>query len=497
MAKARILVIDDEESPRESLRYILKDRYEVVLKADGTSGLAALRDEGPFDVLLTDMKMPDVDGLTVLTQALQQWPGLPVVMITAITDAKTAVQAMKLGAADYLNKPFDVGEIRLVVERVLKARDRRREPSRVKADSPTSYKFEHIVGNSPAMQAVYDLVRRLLDNDTTVLITGETGTGKELIARALHYNSVRKDGPFIPVHCAAIPSELLESELFGHEKGAFTGAVQRRIGMFEAAHGGTLFLDEIGEMPLGTQAKLLRAIQEREVRRVGSQETITINVRLVCATNRDLAEEVKRRSFREDLYYRINVVPVHLPSLRSRREDIPQLVKHFAQRFAKEFNRPVPQLTAAAMDALVRYSWPGNVRELEHAVERLLVTSDGDCIGVEDLPFVISQADVADAAVAAPRLATAPPRPHLGEPVTFAEGQIDLPKLTEDLERQAITEALRRADGVISEAARSLIITRRMLRYKIDKLGLSAKAPTATELAEEAESNSPGESARL
>jgi DNA-binding NtrC family response regulator len=482
MAKARVLIIDDEESPRESLRYILKNLYEVVTKTDGASGVEALRHDGPFDVALLDMKMPGMNGLETLAKLLEHTPGLPVIMVTAITDAKPAVQAMKMGAADYLNKPFDVEEIRLVVNRVLKERDLRCEVGRLKTELASTYKFEHIVGTSPAMQVVYDLVRRIVDTDTTVLVTGETGTGKELIARALHFNSVRKDEPFIPVHCAAIPSELLESELFGHEKGSFTGALQRRIGMFEAAHGGTLFLDEIGEMAHGTQAKLLRSIQEREIRRVGSQETITINVRLVCATNRNLAEEVKQGRFREDLFYRINVVPVELPALRARKEDIPTLVQHFVERFAKEFKRVVPQITPAAMNTLVNYPWPGNVRELQHAMERLIVTGEGDRIGVEHLPFVISQAETDGAAVAATRLAATVPRSNLGEPAELA-GEIDLPKLTEKLERKAIEEALRRADGVITEAARALNITRRMLRYKIDKLGIAVKPqPTDEEI---------------
>ncbi len=473
MAKARILCIDDEESPRESLRFILKDRYDVVSKGDGKSGLEAIRSEGPFDAVLLDMKMPDMSGLDVLSRILQSTPKMPVVMVTAITEAKPAVQAMKMGAADYLNKPFDVDEIRLVVERVLKEKALEQEVGRLRTELQTSYKFENIVGTGTAMQKVYNLIQRLMDTETTVLITGETGTGKELVARALHYNSIRKDGPFIPVHCAAIPTELLESELFGHEKGSFTGALQRRIGMFEAANGGTLFLDEIGEMPMGTQSKLLRSIQEREIRRVGGAETININVRLVCATNRNLEQEVKKGGFREDLFYRINVVPILLPSMRERREDIPQLVLHFAQRFAKELKREVPQFTPQAMELLVNYPWPGNVRELEHAVERLLVTCDSNRIDPEDFPFVISQADAATAA-ATTHLATATtPRERHGEKMQFEDGSIDLPKLTEDIERKAIEEALRRTNGIMTEAARTLKITRRVLRYKMDKLGIA------------------------
>ncbi|HUJ70707.1 MAG TPA: sigma-54 dependent transcriptional regulator [Verrucomicrobiae bacterium] len=472
MPKPRILVIDDEESPRESLRYILKDRYDVTLAESGPVGLEAVAKSEPFDVVLLDMMMPQMDGLEVLSKILQHTPAMPVVMVTAKTEAKPAVQAMKMGAYDYLQKPFDVDEIRLVVDRILKEKSLEREVGRLRTELQAVSKFENIIGSGPAMQKVYALIQRVMDTDTTILVLGETGTGKELVARALHYNSVRREGPFIPLHCAAIPSELLESELFGHEKGAFTGAFQRRIGMFEAAGGGTLFLDEIGEMPLGTQGKLLRAIQEREIRRVGGQETISVNVRLVCATNRDLEQEVKKGTFREDLYYRINVVPILIPALRDRKEDIPTLALHFAQRFAKELNREVPQFTPTGMDLLLSYPWPGNVRELEHAIERLLVTCDSNRISAEDLPFVISQADVATAQVSS-RLAAAAPNPHLGEKMGFDEGGLDLPKVTEDLERRAIEEALRRTNGVITEAARALHITRRMLRYKMDKLGIT------------------------
>ena len=473
MGKAKILVIDDEESPRESLRYILKDRYEVITCEDGPCALSMLLEEGPFDVVLLDMKMPGMSGLEVLEKILELIPAMPVVIVTAISEAKPAVQAMKMGAADYLNKPFDVEEIRLVVQRILKEKKLEEDAGRPRTEQQGAHNFESMVGSGVAMQKVYALIKRLLDTDTTVLIRGETGTGKELVARALHYNSARKDKPFMPVHCAAIPSELLESELFGHEKGAFTGAFQRRVGMFEAASGGTLFLDEIGEMPLGTQSKLLRAIQEREIRRVGGQEIIAINVRLVCATNRDLEEECKKGRFREDLFYRINVVPIDLPPLRERQEDIPHLVAHFAEQFGKQLGRPVPQFTPEAMHAMLHYPWPGNVRELEHAIERLLVTCDALEIGVEHLPFIILQAE------AAMEPAAEAPRPELGEKLDGSlrigkmTGPLDLPKLTQDLERQAIEEALRQSGGVLTGAANILNITRRMLRYKMGKLGIS------------------------
>ena len=455
MSRAKILCIDDEASPRESLRFILKDRYQVSTAVDGQTGLATLRTQGPFDLVLLDMKLPDQSGLEVLAQIRQDAPTVPVVMVTAIAEPKPAVQAIKLGAADYLTKPFDVDEIRLVVERVLRERGLTR-PAAGSAPADTPHEM---IGASGTMRQVFALIDRIKDADATVLITGATGTGKELVARALHFRSSHRAGPFVPVHCAAIPNELLESELFGHEKGAFTGAVQQRIGMFEAAHGGTLFLDEIGELPLATQSKLLRAIQEREIRRVGSQQTIHISVRLVCATNRDLEAEVKRGGFREDLYYRINVVPVKLPSLRERREDIPSLVLHFAQRFAAELKRPAPHFTPQALERFVNYDWPGNVRELEHVLERLLITCDAELIDVAHLPPLIATAE--------PALAGA------GLAVELAAGELDLPKLTAHLERQAIEKALQRSNGVISEAARMLCVTRRILRYKMNQLGVA------------------------
>ena len=457
MARPKILCIDDEASPRESLRYILKDRYQVATAATGKAGLEILQTQGPFDLVLLDMKLPDCTGLELLARIRQDLPAVSVIMVTAIAEPKPAVQAIKLGAADYLTKPFDVDEIRLVVERVLRERALPR-PAAAGADLPA----DDMIGASGAMRSVLALIDRIKDTDVTVLINGETGTGKELVARALHFSSCRKAGPFIPVHCAAIPNELLESELFGHEKGAFTGAGQQRLGMFEAANDGTLFLDEIGEMPLAMQSKLLRAIQEREIRRVGSSETIHINVRLVCATNRDLAASVKAGEFREDLFYRINVVPIVLPALRDRREDIPTLVLHFAQQFARELNRPAPHFTPLAMERFVYYGWPGNVRELQHALERLIITCDANPIDVAHLP---------------PLIAAAEPELTAGRAVSvLAADGLDLPKLTANLERQAIEKALHRSGGVISEAAQMLHVTRRILRYKIDQLGISVGA---------------------
>ena len=457
MPRPKILCIDDEVSPRESLRYILKDRYQVATAATGKAGRDTLQADGPFDLVLLDMNLPDCTGLELLAQIRRDWPTISVVMVTALAEPKPAVQAIKLGAADYLTKPFEVDEIRIVVERVLRERALPQPPA---APDPAP---DDMIGSSGALRGVLALIDRVKDADATVLITGETGTGKELVARALHFRSCRKAGPYMPVHCAAIPNELLESELFGHEKGAFTGAGQPRTGMFEAAQDGTLFLDEIGEMPLAMQSKLLRAIQEREIRRVGSSQTIRINVRLVCATNLDLAAAVKAGLFREDLFYRINVVPIGLPALRERREDIPALILHFVQRFARELHRPPPQFTPRAMERFVHYAWPGNVRELQHALERLMITCDADPIDEAHLP---------------PLIAAAEPEPADGWPgPALAAAGLDLPKLTANLERQAIETALQRSGGVLSEAAQLLHVTRRVLRYKIDQLGIALDAP--------------------
>ena len=462
MPRPKILCIDDELSPRESLRYILKDRYQVATAATGKAGRDTLQADGSFDLVLLDMNLPDCTGLELLAQIRRDWPTISVVMVTALAEPKPAVQAIKLGAADYLTKPFEVDEIRIVVERVLRERAL---PQPAPATAETA--VDDMIGSSGALRSVLALIDRVKDADAAVLITGETGTGKELVARALHFRSCRKAGPYMPVHCAAIPNELLESELFGHEKGAFTGAGQPRTGMFEAAQDGTLFLDEIGEMPLAMQSKLLRAIQEREIRRVGSSQTIRINGRLVCATNRDLAEAVKAGVFREDLFYRINVVPIGLPALRERREDIPALILHFAQRFARELHRPPPQFTPTAMERFVHYAWPGNVRELQHALERLMITCDADPIDVAHLP---------------PLIAVAEPEPAGGWPVpALAADGLDLPKLTANLERQAIEAALQRSGGVLSEAALLLHVTRRVLRYKIDQLGIPLDAREADE----------------
>ncbi|MGH7253593.1 MAG: sigma-54-dependent transcriptional regulator, partial [Nitrospiraceae bacterium] len=338
--KKRVLLVDDEEGIRTSLKMILEPTYEVICAADAHEGLDLFRREPP-NLILLDVILPDSDGLTLLQTIRSEDRDIPVIMLTAMKTVKTAVDAMKMGAADYVTKPFDLEELRLIVAKALAAEDLEREVRRLRAQVVNRYAFHNLIGKSPSMQEIYSKIEQIADARTTVLITGESGTGKELVARALHYNSSRRDRPFIALNCAAIPETLIESELFGHEKGSFTDALARRAGQFELAHGGTLFLDEIGDLSLSTQAKLLRVLQEREFTRIGGSHPIRVDVRFIAATNKILVDLLRRKQFREDLYYRINVISLYLPPLRDRREDIPLLAKHFlAKRLEDDKQSP-------------------------------------------------------------------------------------------------------------------------------------------------------------
>src|SRR5208282_2539639 len=372
--RKQVLIVDDEPNLRKILSAQLsRDGYDVLTADDGEQGLAHLRDHH-IDLVITDLKMPKVDGMTLLRRALQEDPDLPVVMITAHGTVDTAVEALKIGAFDYLTKPFDKDEVRQIVAKALKTRALAGAETTVAQKAPGA-RFG-IIGTSAGIAELYAILERVADTPTTVLITGESGTGKELVARALHDHSSRKDKPFIKVNCAAIPKELIESELFGYERGAFTGAVSSKPGRFELANGGTLFLDEIGEIPVEMQVKLLRALQESEFERVGGIKTIHVDVRLVAATNRDLKKLIAAGVFREDLYYRLNVVPIRLPALRERAGDIPLLVEHFLRKFNERLKKHVSSVDADAMEALVQYPWPGNIRELENVVERAVLFCD-------------------------------------------------------------------------------------------------------------------------
>ena len=375
---ARVLVIDDDDTVRDVLNTFLKGNdFDVVLAENGEKGINLIR-EDKFDIILTDLVMPDVGGMDVLRTISGLKLDTPVIVVTAFGTVQTAVEAMKMGAFDYITKPFLLDELMIILSRALGVSRLQKENIMLRMQLKRKYDFKGLVGHSPPMEKVYDMIEKIADTDSTVLISGESGTGKELVAKTIHYNSSRAQGAFVPLNCAAIPKDLLESELFGHEKGAFTGAINARMGRFELAHKGTLFLDEVGELDPSLQVKLLRVLQEREFERIGSVKTIKVDVRILAATNKDLERVTKEGKFREDLFYRLNVIPLHLPSLRKRVEDIPLLIDHFTHEFAKKRKRDPLKFSAEAMDCIMRYRWPGNVRELENLLERLTILTSGD-----------------------------------------------------------------------------------------------------------------------
>jgi DNA-binding NtrC family response regulator len=387
-----ILVVDDDADMRELAHDMLKDRgHQVTTAGSGEEALKRLA-EGDYAAVLTDLRMKGMQGIELLAQIKRGYPDISVILMTAFGSVETAVEAMKHGASDYLTKPVKKDELVRVVERVIREASLRREVSRLRKEVHKEYSFHQILGKSKAIQAVFDLIRRVADSPTNVLITGESGTGKELVAKAIHYNSDRKDAPFIPVNCAAIPEQLLESELFGHMRGSFTDAKVDKRGLFEEAQKGTLFLDEISELPLMLQAKILRAIQEREIRRVGANKPVAVDVRIIAATNLNLGEEVKAKRFRDDLYYRLNVIELKLPPLRERREDIPILVEAFLKKCGDARRKEVKGVSESALAMLMDYGWPGNVRELENVIERAVTLSRGEKIVPEDLPPAIQGA---------------------------------------------------------------------------------------------------------
>ena len=378
--KGRILVADDEEIVIQScLRVLSGGGFQVDAARDGLEALKAI-DENGYDVLILDIKMPKMNGMEVLQRVKEAHPDIDVIMITGLHEIETAVQAMKLGAFDYLPKPFEPEELELVVARAFERRQLLQENISLKSEVSAKYRFENIIGSSPQMQAVYRLIARCAPTNSTVILRGESGTGKELIARAIHYNSLRKDKPFVTVDCTALSESLLESELFGHVKGSFTGAISNKKGLFETADGGTLFLDEIGNISLSTQAKLLRFIEEREFKAVGDTRVQTVNIRMITATNKDLEAMVADGNFRDDLYYRINIFPIEIPPLRERRDDIPPLAFHFLKKFRSEAEHEVREFSAGAMNLLMNLDWPGNVRELENVVHRGVILASGEVI---------------------------------------------------------------------------------------------------------------------
>jgi two-component system NtrC family response regulator len=440
-----ILIIDDDTSLRRVLEYTLEEAgYEVLTASDGVSGLAVFGEQQP-DLVITDLKMPGMSGFQVLAAIKEQSLQTPVIVITAFGAIETAVEAMKLGASDYITKPFNRDELRLVVHKALEMRDMARENRRLKKELVERSEFNSIIGISMEMEQVFNVVRKVADTEATVLISGESGTGKELVARAIHSMSSRRNAPFVAINCAAIPRELLESELFGHVKGAFTGAIREKVGKFRSAEGGTLFLDEVGELPVELQPKLLRVLQERTVEPVGSDLSHRLDVRVVAATNADMTQSIAAGTFRDDLYYRLAVIPVHLPPLRERREDIPLLVRHFATKHGGSKVHFAPE----ALALLKEYAWPGNVRELENAVERLLIMRNGNNIGVADLPENIRDTRSSEG----------------GRVVCLPPGGYSL----EQLEREVVVEALERNAWNQTAAARFLKVPRHTLIYRIEK----------------------------
>jgi two-component system, NtrC family, response regulator AtoC len=448
---AKILVVDDEKNMRWALERALKAQgYEVYQAEDGKQGLEAALHIRP-ELVILDLKMPEMDGLAVLTALKEQAPEIMVVMITAHGSTASAVEAMKLGAYDYINKPFDIDELKLVVAKALEVENLKATVQRLEHEVKERYSFQNIIGKGQVIQSIFALIERIADTNATVLIQGESGTGKELVARALHYSSNRKINPFIQVNCAALPESLLESELFGHEKGAFTGAIAQRHGRFELANGGTIFLDEIGEISPQVQVKLLRVIQERSFERIGGQQTINIDVRVVAATNKDLAVEMREGRFREDLFYRLNVIPLHMPSLRERKEDIPLLIEHFLKKYDPKGR--ISSVHPAALKLLVDYYWPGNVRELENTMERLAIVTPGATIEASDIPAEFRHSRVL-------------PGPEVR--FMMPESGLDL----EQVEKAFITQALELAQGNKSKAAKLLGLTRHTLLYRIEKHNL-------------------------
>jgi two-component system response regulator PilR (NtrC family) len=454
----KILVVDDEQSLRDVLSIMLKRAgYAVTSAMDGEEAIELLNKE-IFDLVITDLRMPKIDGMEVLKAVKSASPETVVLIITAFASADSAVEAMKQGAYDYLTKPFQVDEVQLIIRNALEKRRLTTENMLLKREMASQSSFAQLVGQSEAMQKVFDVVRKVADSKSNVLICGESGTGKELVARAIHYNSARSVMPFVAVNCSAVPETLLESELFGHMKGSFTGAISNKAGLFEVADGGTIFLDEIGDTTPTIQVKLLRVIQEREFRRVGGNHDVKVDVRVVAATNKDLEKAVADGSFREDLYYRLDVIPIRLPPLRMRTGDIPLLVTHFLERFAKESGKPKPVISQEAMHVLLSHEWRGNVRELENLIERVVafatteLVTDAEVHGWLHRPATQSQ--------------------HPTMPMDLTDEGLDLEGLINGIEKDLLLKALERSKWVKKKAARMLRLNTRSFRYRLEKYAI-------------------------
>ena len=454
--KPGILVVDDDAGHRTTLRTVLKSWNYSISQAENGRAAVDMAKTTPFDLILTDVRMAIMDGIDALVEIKAYNPAIPIIIMTAYSSVDSAVEAMKAGAYDYLTKPLDFDELKLTIERALEHTRLRDENKSLKDQLRTLSDTKQIVATSPEMKSLLEMVAAIAPSEATVLVTGPSGTGKELIARAIHSNSSRSSGQLVTVNCAALTETLLESELFGHEKGAFTGADRRREGRFVQADKGSLFLDEVGEMSMAMQAKLLRVLQDGEIQRVGGETPVSVDVRIIAATNKDLSQMVAQGGFREDLFYRLNVVNIHVPPLCERTDDIPALAQHFVNLYAEKNRKKIKGFTPQAMDRLLKHAWPGNVRELENMVERAVILSPGEYITEKDLPLNISRTDEP-----APQ-ATAPDNAGTGD----AGSSLD------EIEKSAIVRSLEKAGGNKSEAARLLGITRRTLYNKLDKYGI-------------------------
>jgi two-component system response regulator PilR (NtrC family) len=457
MSQEKILVVDDEKSMCEFLEIMLqKDGYDVTSTTNGEKALELI-DNNLYNMVLTDVKMPGVDGFEVLRKTKEISPDTVVIMITAYGSPEGAVTAIKEGAYDYITKPFRVEEVKLTIKKSLERSDLIRENIRLRQEVEERYKFWNIIGKSPKMQRVYELVEKVSQTKANVLITGESGTGKELVAKAVHYNSARKDQSFVTLNCGAIPENLLESELFGHMKGSFTGAIANKRGLLEMAEGGTLFMDEIGELPFSLQVKLLRVIQEREFKRVGGTDDIKVDVRIISASNQDLQRKVAQGGFREDLFYRLNVIQIKLPPLRERKEDIPLLVNHFIRKYSADTGKKIEEISPEALELLLNYDFAGNVRELENIIERSLTLETSSTITERHIRSYLNERMISK---------SIPPSLEIPE-----EG-MDLNKVVEDLEKAFILKALENTGGIKKKAAEILGMNFRAMRYKLAKYGL-------------------------
>jgi len=445
-----VLVVDDEPGMREFLEIMLtKEGYEVSIASNGEEAIEKIGKES-FDLAIVDIQMPGINGIEVLRNTREKNYNTTIIMITAFASHESAIEAMKLGAYDYITKPFKIDEIKLVIKKSLDKNVLEKENTRLKKELETKYGFENFIGSSNSIQQIFSLINRVSELNVNVLVSGESGTGKELVARAVHYSGSRKDGPFIPVNCGAIPETLIESEFFGHSKGAFTGAMRDKKGLFEEANGGTIFLDEIGDLPIHLQVKLLRVLEEKKVRPLGKTESVSIDVRIISATNKNLEQEIMDNKFREDLFYRLNVIKVAMPPLRERKDDIPMLALHFLHKFATEMDKKITGISNEALEELEKYHYPGNIRELENIIARCVALETNEIIKKDSLPKLNTEGDYID----------------LTDTLN-AKDSIDL--VLGDVEKQIIENALKSSRGNKSETAKMLGITLRSLRYRLAK----------------------------